>query len=460
MKHCCFHTAVIAAMVTFLNAEQHFVLPGRSLHAAVQNARAGDTIVVDNGMYDGNITLSKTLSLFGTEKAVLRGAGKGSVVTVTADSCVIRNVIIENTGRDLLYEDAGILLLSDHNTVQLSVIRNTLFGIYLKQSHGNTIANNTITSFPDLDQGQRGSGIHVWNSHRNILIGNNISHTRDGIYIQNANHTYIADNNVHSLRYGLHYMYADSNTFLRNSFYDNVAGAAIMYTRNIVMKHNLFIRNRGFASYGILLQDCHRSVADSNIIADNVTGLFLESSTQNIFTGNIIAKNDYALQMYQNSSGNTFTGNAFMDNLNLLTLVGKRTDSKFNGDQTGNYWSSYDGYDMDGDGIGDVPVKIRSVFNFLEGNNANVRLFLYSPASQALSASAAAFPVIDINNETDAFPLMRPPNVEWSVPMMMTVAGGRTGSKESAAAVISGGTALCVLAAILLLRRREWKRTE
>jgi len=395
--------------------------------------------------------------LTGSGATIIRGEGKGSVIVVSADSCIVQRLTVENTGRDLLYEDAGILILSRRNIVQQCTVRNALFGIYVRQADGNIIENNIVTGFRDLDQGQRGSGIHIWNSHRNTVIGNGISHTRDGIYIQNANHTLITDNEVHSLRYGLHYMYADSNTFLRNRFYDNVAGAAVMYTRHIIMKHNVFFRNRGFASYGLLLQDCHRSVADSNIIADNVTGLFMEASTQNRFTGNIIAKNDYALQMYQNSSGNLFTGNMFLDNLNPLTLVGKRTDSRFSENRSGNYWSTYDGYDMDNDGIGDVPVKIRSVFNYLEGKNSNVRLFLYSPASQALSASASAFPVIDINNETDDFPLLRPPDVSWSASLMANVAGTRPVRYGAAAVVLPWSTALAVVAVIGLIRRKQKK---
>jgi len=450
----------LAVIISCLNADQHIVAPGTSLQSIIENARYGDTIFVGTGVYDGNVFLSRKISLLGSGIAVIRGTGKGSVVTVNADSCVIRNISIEHTGRDLLYEDAGILLLSHHNTVSNTTLRNTLFGIYVKQSDGNRIADNVISSFIDLDQGQRGSGIHVWNSHRNVITGNTISHTRDGIYIQNANHTLITDNVVHSLRYGLHYMYADSNTFLRNSFYDNVAGAAIMYTRNIIMKHNLFLRNRGFASYGILLQDCHFSFADSNIIADNVTGIFMEASTNNLFNNNIIAQNDFAMQMYQNSVRNIFTGNTFIDNLNPLTLVGKRTESQWNKNGIGNYWSSYEGYDLDADGIGDIPMRIQNVFNYLEGKNSNIRLYLYSPTSQALALSANAFPIIDINNEIDGNPLMKPGNTEWAYALLSTVPGSKMNAQrgQTSTGIIFISLTVVVGGIIRHLQRKERKK--
>ncbi|MEK6755721.1 MAG: NosD domain-containing protein, partial [Bacteroidota bacterium] len=223
-----------------------------------------------------------------------------------------------------------------------------------------------------------------------------------------ANRTLIEGNDVFDLRYGLHYMYADSNVFLGNKFHDNVAGAAVMYSTGIVMRRNVFAHNRGFASYGILFQDCHWMQADSNIVADNVVGMFFEASTDNVFRHNIIARNDLALQMFQNSVNNTFAENNFIDNLSPLTIVGKRTESRWSKDGRGNYWSSYDGYDIDADGIGDVPMKIQNIFTYLEGSYPNLRLYLYSPASQALAVAAKAFPILAINEERDEDPLMRP----------------------------------------------------
>jgi nitrous oxidase accessory protein len=287
-------------------------------------------------------------------------------------------------------------------------LRDILFGIYLLGANNNAIIANRIVGRNELELGERGSGIHIWNSQHNRFIGNVITEARDGFYIQNANYTYIERNEVFNLRYGVHYMYADSNVFLRNKFYDNVAGAAIMYSRGITMRHNSFVRNRGFASFGILFQDCHDTIADSNVIADNVVGMFFEASTNNVFRHNIIAQNDVALQMFQNSERNTFTENNFIDNLNPLSLVGKRTLTHWSRNGKGNYWSAYDGYDLDHDGIGDVPMKIQNVFDYLEGQYPNLRLYLYSPASQALAAAAKAFPIIEINQEVDEHPLMRP----------------------------------------------------
>jgi nitrous oxidase accessory protein len=331
----------------------------------------------------------------------------------------------------LMDEDAGILVRSHGNVIGRNRLQDILFGIYLLRSHGNDIRDNKITGKRELEIGERGSGIHIYDSHNNRLTSNTISFARDGFYIQNANHTWIEDNKVSNLRYGLHYMYADSNTFLHNRFFDNVAGAAIMYSRGIVMRKNSFIHNRGFASYGILFQDCHGMIADSNIVADNVVGMFFEASTNNRFRHNVIARNDVALNMFANSMENVFTENNFIDNLSPLTIVGKGTGSHWNENGRGNFWSSYDGYDLDQDGIGDVPMKIQNAFNYLEGHQPNLRLYLYSPASQALAAATNAFPILDINREADSHPLMKPVDLrllvlrKTSVPESDVASSGR-----------------------------------
>jgi nitrous oxidase accessory protein len=385
------------------------VLAGvRDLQPTISSAHPGDTLVIPSGTYTGNLLVNKRLTLIGAGRPVIRGDNSGSVITITADSCIVKGIAVEHSGTMLVNEDAGILIRSNGNRIETNELRDVLFGIYLYHAEHNVIINNRVGGRAYLDLGERGSGIHVWNSNFNTFIGNSICDARDGFYIQNASHLHIEGNEAFNVRYGLHYMYADSNVFLGNKFYDNVAGAAIMYSSGIMMRHNVFSHNRGFASFGILFQDCHGLVADSNIISDNVVGMFFEASTHNQFRYNIIARNDVALQMFQNAIGNTFTENSFIDNLNPLTIVGKRTETHWSENRRGNYWTQYDGYDLDGDGIGDVPLKIQDLFNYLEGQNVNTRLYLYSPASQALAVAAKAFPILDLTNELDEYPLMQP----------------------------------------------------
>jgi len=422
------------------------------VQALIDRASPGDTVYVVRGVYEGDLEVSKTLALVGVGRPVLRGSGEGSCLTIMAPGCLVRGFVIERSGSDVMREDAGILVRSDFNRIEQNEMRDILFGIYLLESDANFVIGNTILGRGHLDYGQRGSGIHIWNSNDNVFEGNVVSDARDGFYIQYARRTRISGNAVYNTRYGLHYMYADSNSFSSNRFTSNVAGAAIMYSRDITFRHNVFAHNRGFASYGILFQDCRGIVADSNVIADNVVGMFFEASSGNLFRHNVIAQNDLALQIFQNSNGNVLTENNFLDNLNPLAIVGKRTESEWSLDGRGNYWSNYGGYDLDADGIGDVPMKIQNVFDYLEGRTPNLRVYLYSPASQALAAASSAFPIIDVNKETDEYPLMRPVNL-GAIPSVVMAQGSSkvTGAREIFLGIIAGAG----VAGTLLFRKNR-----
>jgi nitrous oxidase accessory protein len=231
---------------------------------------------------------------------------------------------------------------------------------------------------------------------------------RDGMYLQNAYQSFIAGNRVNHLRYGLHYMFSDDNRFEDNDFYDNVAGAAIMYSRHIQFRRNSFVHNRGFSSFGILFQDSHNCVAEDNTISNNAVGVFMETLTDTQFRRNTIAGNDIAIQAFSSAERDVFSRNNFIDNLSPFQLIGKVTDIRWSEGGVGNYWSEYDGYDLNGDGIGDVPFKIQNLFEDLEANYPRLRLYLLSPASQALAASERSFPVLEGPRTFDPAPLMRP----------------------------------------------------
>ncbi len=403
----------------FMQAGEMNATPGRAaqgaqvylanpLQSQIDALLPGDTLRVKSGEYIGNLRLTKRVVLIGENRPVLSAGGRGSVVEIIADSCEIRGFIIENSGRRLVDEDAGVLVRSRGNRLIGNRLRDILFGIYLFEANDNLLAGNVIEGLVELDLGGRGSGVHIWNSRRNRLHNNIIAHTRDGIYMQYAPATVITNNLISDVRYGLHYMYSDSNTFVDNTFSRSLAGAAIMYSSRIVFKRNRFIQNRDFAAFGLLFQDCSFCVADSNLFADNGIGIFLEAGEQNMFRNNRVVGNDVAVEIFSSTDKNIFTNNSFEDNRSPLYLVGKRTGTVWEEEGEGNYWSGYDGYDLDADGIGDVPYRIQNIFDFIESRHPALRLFLESPASQALAAATKTFPIFDISAEQDEHPRMRP----------------------------------------------------
>lgn len=385
----------------------------QSIQPAIDAARAGDIIQVRAGTYKGNLTIDKQITLEGPDQPTLRGEGVASVITVLADGCVIRGFAIEHSGSDLTREDSGILLKSHNNHIEDNVLRDILYGIYFYGSHNNTIRRNQIRGRPELEEGDRGAGLHLWNSPDNIIEDNTISWTRDGMYIQSCNGNQIRRNRVTNLRYGLHYMFSDGNVFEDNFFSNNVAGAAIMYSNHIEFRRNTFVHNRGFSSFGILFQECSELLAEENFIVDNATGIFMEALRHTTFRHNTIANNDVALQMFSSSDANAFTENNFIGNLSPVQLIGRSTTTKWSQNGRGNFWSDYDGYDLNEDGRGDVPLKIQNVFEHMEGNHPRLRLYLDSPAARAMAVAEKTFPILRGSSEIDEAPLMKPVQLRY-----------------------------------------------
>ena len=291
-------------------------------------------------------------------------------------------------GGDLGRDSSGIHVAAPRATIRDCRIRGALFGVYLREAPGSIVDGCTIRGIPGRDPGEKGSGIHVWNTDGFLCTRNEIVDTRDGFYIQSSSHGRIVHNVARDLRYGLHYMFSDDNVFEDNLFENGAAGAALMYSRRIVFRRNLFLRNRGFASVGLLFKACDDVLAEDNLVADNARGIFLEGSYRNVFRRNVVAGPDVAIVLYDSCARNRFLGNSFVANLSPLQLVGRRTDTVF----LGNYYSDADSPDLDGDGRADLPYRFSSVFDHLRGNLTAADLMAQGLAARPWRSRRRPFP--------------------------------------------------------------------
>ena len=376
------------------------------LQTRIDGARPGDRIVVGPGTYEGDLVIDKQLALIGEGVPRLLGSGTGSVVRVRAADVQISGFEIDGrSGGDLGRDTSGIHVAASRVRITDCRILNALFGIYLRASDGAVVERVVIKGIPGRDPGEIGSGIHIWNTNGFTLVGNTIIGTRDGMYIQSSTHGIARGNRASDLRYGLHYMFADDNVFEDNTFENSAAGTALMYSRRITFRRNRFLRNRGFASVGLLLKACDDVIAEDNLIADNARGVFLEGSYRNEFRRNVIAMSDQAVVLYDSSHDNVFEGNAFLANFTPLWLVGRRTDTRFDG----NYWSDQQHADLDEDGIADGPYRLSNVFDHMRGNLTAADLFARGFAATAIAAAERAFPVLEPVPVLDHRPLAEPP---------------------------------------------------
>jgi nitrous oxidase accessory protein len=361
-------------------------------------------------------------------KPVIQGENTGNAVILAASKVTLRGFVIRGGGRLLLKDDAGIKLIKAKEClVENNRLEDNLHGMYLKQAEKCVIRNNVIRGRDYDYQEKRGNGIHLWDAPFNKIVHNDIADARDGVYVSFAHYCTIDHNKIHRTRYGLHYMYSTDNSFSFNALIDNVAGAAVMYGKRITFKGNVFGRNRGFRAYGILWQDVRHSDCAENLVIDNTIGLYFDQAGFSKVHHNVVISNDIANIILENSENNYIFENNFLSNLSLLRVRGgtqRGRNNIFYREGRGNYWSGYRGYDLDGDGIGDQPYKLEGVYDALEADYPEFRLFLFSPLATAVSLAEKAFPIIEATvTAEDKFPLMKP--VKLSGPPEETLTNAR-----------------------------------
>lgn len=346
----------------------------------IQNAKIGEEIIIPKGIYRGNLHIDKSVSLIADGDVTIIGDRKGDVISFEANEITLEGFTIKNSGRTLTTDDAALKIRSSKNQIVNNRIIESLHGIYLDGSNDNTIEGNIIIGDQTLVSADRGNGIHLFYSSKNIIKENEIYETRDGIYFSFADYSEIKGNIIHDTRYGLHYMYSDDNSFYDNRFYDNIGGAAIMYSNRITLENNHFYNNRGILSFGLLLQTANDNIIKNNRMTMNQKGLFMDQSNRNLIADNEISNNNIGMEIWTSSIENSFTQNQFNNNALQYSSNGKHDENNWSREGIGNYWSNHVLYDLDGNGVGDRPYTYSTSFGEVLAQNELGYLFLDSPA--------------------------------------------------------------------------------
>jgi nitrous oxidase accessory protein len=386
------------------------------LRNAIENALSGDTIQVNGGTYDGRLKIDKPLTLIGKSWPIIDGKNQGTVIEFAASRIHIEGFVIANSGNSLSKEDAGITVNAPNAIIRNNRISDVLFGVYLKQAHHSIISNNEISGKEELAIPRRGDLIRVWYSDSVLIENNNTQHGRD-VIIWFSKGTILKKNRMTNARYGVHFMYSDDCTIEDNISMGNSVGVYLMYSRRLVLRHNTVAYNRGATGFGIGLKDFDDGIVTENLIVDNQIGLFVDNSPREVessmnYEGNVIAYNDVGISLLSFILRSHIINNSFIENYEQVAInTSGNTNENENSDGnqwTNNYWSDYAGYDQNGDGNGDIPYKSEKLFENLMAQNPRLRLFIYSPAIQAIDFAAKMFPLVKPTPKlTDLNPLMR-----------------------------------------------------
>lgn len=397
-----FITTLVAARTIIVGKKQAV----STLHKAIEMAKDKDTILVEPGIYrEGNLVITKSITLIGQNFPVLDGQNKFEILTVSGNNITINGFLFLNCGKSAMNDYASVKVIDAKNIiVENNKVVNSYFGIHFSNSSFITIRNNTVTGNSGSEQ-NTGNGIHLWKCNNALIENNYISGHRDGIYFEFVTESIIKNNiSEINIRYGLHFMFSHSDTYTSNTFKNNGAGVAVMYSKHVKMEGNRFEENWGASAYGILLKDITDSYILHNVFYKNTVGIYMEGSSRIDISKNTFKENGWAIKVQASCDDNGFSLNNFYGNSFDVATNGSLVLNKF----SNNYWDKYDGYDRNKDGLGDVPYHPVSMYSMIVEQNPNSIILLRSFMVSLLDKAEKAIPSLTPEFLTDDKPMIKP----------------------------------------------------
>lgn len=269
-----------------------------TIQAAVNAAFPGDVILVENGVYNEQVTITTSfIKIIGEEQAILDGQMNLSTgfILNNASGVVIKSFTIKN------YRSDGIDILgnSSANIIEKTEVSNVnYYGIFL----ASAVANCRI-----IGSSISGANIGVYNLSNNLkLEGSCVSFNGSyGIYCSgNSANVLISRNNIHNnYNYGIVFfgnsatitankvfksngygMYVSSNCLISdNQVYENSSNGIILVGINDIVKENRVSKNGGS---GIYVNGSGNHFVIRNNSSDNTANGILITTTGNTIEGN------------------------------------------------------------------------------------------------------------------------------------------------------------------------------
>ncbi len=360
--------------------------------------------------YAVSLTIKRPLALHGRRGARLSGPGSGTVVAIDADDVTIEDVAIDGAGQRHTTEDSAIKAKGSRVAIRSVFADRTLFGISLEECH-DCLVEGSLVLGADVVEAMRGDGIKVWESHGSTVRCNRVEDARD-VVVWYSRKVHLDSNVVVGCRYGTHFMYAHDSSVVNSRMQDDVVGVFAMYSARLYASGNVITGAHGAAGIGFGFKESDAVTLEGNVFAGNTTGVYLDRTPRDLsqtvrFTDNVFGANDVALRFHSSGGGALFAGNAFKENRALVEVEGggDALGMKFEG----NYWSDYDGYDLDGDGFGDLRFEHKQLSSELEQQRPALAFLRGTLAIGMIDAVSKAFPLLSSRTLLlDPKPAMRP----------------------------------------------------
>jgi nitrous oxidase accessory protein len=373
----------------------HEVSPGTPLQPLFDTAQPGEAYCLQPGRYTGPLHITKPLRLWGTRSSVIH-AEEGTTVHVTASGTVLEGFTVDGSGTRVDLLDGAVKVQADDVTVSGVAVMRATFGILSERSKRLTVRDCVVTGSGDSALGMRGDAIRLWETHHSRVENNHVEQSRDMVVWYSSDNV-LTGNTVVNGRYGMHFMFSHGNTVERNRFSGNTVGVFLMYSRNVRLQKNVIVDSSGSAGIGVGVKESGNLVITDNQLVHNTVGVYLDTSPLqqddwNRFERNEIRLGQTGVVFHSSQQRNAFTENTFRDNQMQVSVEG-------GGDAlgvtwTGNNFDDYVGYDLDGDGYGDLPYELRSLSGDLTSRTPELSFFRGAAALSLVEAVGHAVPIL------------------------------------------------------------------
>ena len=354
------------------------------LQALIDATPAGATLRLAPGVYSGPAKIGRPLTIDGGRQAVIVGNGHSTVLSVATNGVTLRGLRLTGSGELHDRVDAGILLEGDDHRVEDNQIDDVLFGIHLKQVRRSRIAGNRITG-KNLAMGLRGDAIRVWYSQHNVIEGNHFTRARDLTFANSADNR-IVGNEFSDGRYGMHIVFSPRLLIENNRLSDTGTGIVVLYSPDLVLRGNHVAHALTDGGGGIVFKESNDALVEHNEVLHCSVGLRVDAPPQSVGTltvkNNRFAYNIVGMFFYGEEGGHRFHDNRFEHNLNTVAISAAGAGSA--NVWRGNYWDEYQGFDRNGDGVGDTPHEVRLFADRIWMETPMTTFFRNSPALEML----------------------------------------------------------------------------
>lgn len=385
----------LAAAPVARPASCRVVAAGEPLQAAVDAAAAGDALCLGAGRHPGPVVVRTALTLWGEPGAVIASAGDGTTVSLEAAGARLAAVTVDGSGARYDRLDAAVLVTADDVVVEGVTVTGAVYGLLVSKAKQVRVRGNHLRGSKDRAVGLRGDNIRLWETD-DIEITDNVLEDGRDMVVWYSRRAHIRGNRVLRARYGTHFMYSHDSHVEDNHYLDVTVGVFVMYTRGVELRRNVIANAAGASGIAIGFKDGGAAVVADNLLVHDEIGIYLDATPQRRderveITGNAFRLCRTALVFHASSDRVHVRGNDFRGNEQVARVDGRGDALAV--EWHGNYYDDYEGYDLDHDGVGDVPFELRSFANQLVSTRPELAFFHGTPALTMAGAAAHLDPL-------------------------------------------------------------------